>query len=172
MALIATPGAEDADALVTFERVADYATAKGLSFAPNEDLGAPSIRRATTWLCTAWTWKGYRANGRSQALAWPRTGVEDAEGETVDPTTIPTEIEDACCEAAIYEYNNDGGLAPVVVLAERIKSESIGPIRTEYVVGQQSAEASRPILTIVGDMVSGLVAGANANPIIGTAVRR
>lgn len=95
--------------------------------------------------------------------------MEDAEGNAVDPDTIASEIVNACCEASIYEFGNPGGLAPVIVMADRIKSERVGPISTEYVVGY-SPNASRPILTTVSDMVSGLVS-LGASSIVGASVR-
>lgn len=171
MALIVTPGAPDADGLATFEVVRAYALSRGLPFAEHQADGEVSIRRGTTWLCNASPWKGRKTNGRGQALAFPRVGATDGEGEPIDPTTIPAEIVQACCEASIYEHANPGGLSPAIVLADRVRSERIGNMQTEYAPVAASIEAARPVLTVVDDLVAGLRA-ASANPLSGGAVRR
>lgn len=171
MALTITPGGSSDDAMVSFAAVTAYATAHGLTWTVDTALGEPAIRRASAWLSTAFSWKGYKLNGRSQSQAFPRIGVVDGEGHDVDPDTIPVEIQSALCEASVYELANSGGLSPVVVLTDRIKSESIaGAISTEYVVSNMSVEASRPVLLKVRELVSGLVSGAS-NPLVGSAAR-
>lgn len=171
MALIVTPGATDADAFASFATVSAYATAKGLTWTVDATLGEPAIRRSTAYLSNSFTWDGLKTNGRPQALAWPRIGVADAEGWSVDSAAIPQEIVDACCEGAVYELANPGGLNPTVVLAERIKREKTGPLDTEYFGSTPNASDSKPILTLLEDMVSGLTA-RDSNPLVGTAVRR
>ena len=55
-------------------------------------------------------------------------------------------------------------------LTGRVKSEQIGPIRTEYVYAGMSAEAARPVLLLVRDLIGGLLS-ASSNALVGTAVR-
>lgn len=175
MALVVTPGAANADAFATVDAVTAYCEDMGITDwtgaarSPVDDDEA-AIRRATRWLSTAFSWKGTRTNARSQALAWPRTDVEDAEGETVDPDTIPTEIVQACCVAAAYERANPGGLTPEVDMTARVKAERVGPLSTEYFSAPMNAQASRPVLLAVREIVGGLVAGS-ANPLVGTSAR-
>lgn len=175
MALIVTPGAPDADAFVSLDDCDAYCTAQGLlgwteaARSPTEDDEA-AIRRATSWLSNSLTWKGAKTNGRAQALAWPRVGVIDEEGEDVPSNEVPIEIVQACCIAAAYERTNPGGLTPTVNLSNQVKSKGVGPLRKEYFAPAMSAEAAKPILTRVTDLVSGLVAGGTSS-IVGRAVR-
>lgn len=175
MALITTPGAADADAFMSVEDCTTFCEARGLTdwtsaarSPADEDEAA--IRRATAWLSSAFTWKGSRTNGRTQALAWPREDVEDAEGEEVASDEVPTEIVQACCIAAAYERANPGGLTPNVNLTERVKREKVGPIETEYASVAMSADASRPVLTQVLDVISGLLS-SGSNALVGRVVR-
>ena len=175
MALVTTAGAADADAFADVAAVTAFATAYGLTGwttaarSPAADDEA-AIRRATTWLSTAFGWKGARTDGRTQALAWPRTDVEDAEGETVASTAIPTEIVKACCYVAAAERANPGVMSPTVDLTARVKRERVGPLEVEYAAIPNAAELARPVLLVVNDLVSGLVA-AGTNSLVGTAVR-
>lgn len=173
MALVTTAGSSTADAYVSVEDATTYHAARGHDAWVTDGYQATheaAIRRATAWLSVSFSWKGYRTNGRDQALAWPRTDVLDAEDEEVDSDAIPTEIVHACCEAALYELQNPGGLTPNVTLTERVKSERVGPIAVEYATMPNSPELARPTLTLVRDLVSGLVSGSG-NALVGTAVR-
>lgn len=175
MALIVEDGTgkADADAFVSVADCTTYCAAQGLSgWGSTRDAGLDeaAIRRATTWLSNSFTWKGYKLNGRSQALAWPRTDAEDEEGEEVASDEVPAEIVQACCIAASYERANPGGLSPNVTLTDRVKREKIGPIETEYASAAMTADAQRPVLTLVLDVVSGLQA-AGSNSLVGRAVR-
>lgn len=169
-------GLANADAFVSLEDCDDYCTAQGLTDwtsatrSPADDDEA-AIRRATTWLSNSFTWKGSRVNGRAQALAWPREDVVDDEGEDVAEDEVPIEVEQATCIAAAYERANPGGLTPSVTMVDRVKREKVDVIEVEYAVAPMSAEAARPTLTLVLDMIAGLLAGAQ-NPLVGTAVRR
>lgn len=171
MALTTTAGASDADALVSTADCDAYHLARGTTAWTGEEADKEAaIRRATSWLSTAFSWKGYRTNGRDQSLAWPRADVEDGEGEDVPEDEVPVEIVNACCEAAVYELANPGGLSPTVTLTDRVKSRQVGPIRREFFNAPATAEASRPVLLKVRELVSGLVA-TGSNPLVGTAVR-
>lgn len=157
MTLTATAGSSSADAFVTLAAFKTYCDAKGYDYSAYDDDTQiePAIRRGTTHLSVKFTWKGYRTNGRSQSLAWPRTAVYDAEGEEVDSTTIPQEVVDATCEAAWYELST-GSLNPAVVLTDRVKSEQVGALRTEYVDVPAAASSAAPILPLLKSIVSGL----------------
>lgn len=175
MALVVTPGSATADSFVSLADCDTYCEAHGLTDwtsvadSPAEPKEA-ALRRATAFLSSAFTWKGSRTDGRSQALAWPRTDVEDAEGETVAEDAIPVEIVQATCMIAAKELASPGYMSPAVVLADRVKRERVGPIEVEYMGGAMTPEASRPILTLVEDMVSGLLATGGGG-LVGTAVR-
>lgn len=175
MTLVPTPGASNADAFVSLADCDAFCVARGLSDwtgsteSPSDDREA-AIRRATAYLSTAYGWKGYKANGRSQALAWPRSEATDGEGETLADDEIPVEIVQACCFIAAAEVANPGVMTPNVNLSERVKSEGIGSMRVEYVSLPNQAELSRPVVLAVQDLVSGLISGSS-NPLVGSAFR-
>ena len=163
-------GIEAADALVSFAFVTTYASSRGLLWTAVTADGEAAIRRATTNLSTAWSWKGYETHGRGQGQAFPRTDCTDAEGEDIASDEIPVEVQHACAELAVRELAQPGSSAPDVILTERVKSETVGPIRTDYVVGNLDAEAARPAYLLVKDIVGGLLAGTSSS-IFGTSVR-
>lgn len=175
MALVVETGAglSNADAFVSVADCTTYCTNQGLTgwgSTRDADLDEAAIRRATTWLSNSFTWKGSKLNGRAQALAWPRTDVEDEEGEDVASDEVPAEIVTACCIAASYERANPGGLSPNVTLHNRVKSKGIGPLRKEFFAAPLTADAMRPILTQVTDLISGLQA-AGSSSLVGRVVR-
>lgn len=163
MTLTVTPGSATADAFVSLADCNTYCTAHGLTdWAGSDSLKEAAIRRATTYLSTAFSWKGIPSNGREQALAWPRTWVEDADGYAVEGDTIPREVVNACCEIAAREVVTPGFMSPDVVLAERVKSETVGPISTTY-MDNGAASAARPVLLLVRDMLSPLISGGSGS---------
>lgn len=129
-----------------------------------------AVRRGTTNFSTAWTFKGVKTYGRLQGQAFPRTGCTDGEGNEIASDEIPVEAKVACAELALREKRNPGSTAPDVVLTERVKSERVGPISTEYVVGGLDAGASRPVYLLVQDIVGGLLSNSRSS-LFGTAVR-
>lgn len=168
-------GLADADAFVSVADCDTYCAARGLAdwngaVSSPSDTKEAAIRRATAYLSSGFTWKGLRLNGRAQALAWPRTGAEDDENNTVASDEVPVEIVQACCELAGYEIANPGGLTPAVTLTDRVRRESVGPISTEYASTGMSIDAARPVLTLVNDIISGLLSGGS-NSLVGVAVR-
>lgn len=175
MTLTVTPGSATADAFVSLADCDAFCTAQGLTGwtslaeSPPEPREA-AIRRATTYLSNAFTWKGTRTNGRAQALAWPRIDVEDAEGEEVGSDAIPVEIVQACCYVAAAEAATPGVMNPTVDLTARVKREKVGPIETEYASVANQAELARPVLLAIGDLIGGLIAGGT-NSLVGTAIR-
>tara|TARA_R110002051_G_scaffold230715_1_gene292709 strand:+ start:228 stop:758 length:531 start_codon:yes stop_codon:yes gene_type:complete len=175
MTLTATPGSATADAFVTVADCDTYCTAHGLTdwtgatASPADDKEA-AIRRATAYLSNAFSWKGWKTNARAQALAWPRIGVEDEEGNTVASDAIPVEIVQACCHIAAAEAATPGVMNPTVDLTARVKREKVGPLETEYASVANQAELSRPVLLVIGDLVGGLIA-AGTNSLVGSAIR-
>ena len=167
-------GLSSADAFVSLADMADYAAKNGLTDwtsaadSPADDQEA-AIRRATRYLSTGFSWKGYKTNGRSQALAWPRADVEDEEGNEIGSDEVPVEVVNACCEIAVRELVTPGYCTPDVVLSDRVKSERVGPVSVEY-AASYSVDASRPAILIVQDIVGGLLS-VSSNPLVGSAVR-
>lgn len=171
MTLNVTAGDADADAFVTVAAFKAYCDAMGRDYSAYDDDTEiePAIRRGTTFLSTGFTWKGYRTSARAQALAWPRVGATDQEGETVPSDSIPVEIANACCEASWHELTV-GALQPTVTLTERVKSERVGSLSVEYADVANTADAARPVLLLLRAMVSGLVATGSSS-LVGRAIR-
>jgi hypothetical protein len=167
-------GKPDADAFVSLSVFQTYCTAKGYDLAAFDPELAqePAIRRGTAYLSTAISWPGRRAHGREQSLAWPREGVEDAEGWAIPSDEVPVEVKQATCEAAFYELRTPNGLAPAVNLTQQVKSKQVGPMRKEFFAGPMTAQAARPVLTIIRDILAPLLAPTGRNPLVGMAVRR
>lgn len=129
----------------------------GKSLAGSPQAKASAIRRAARYMDSL-NWKGHRTNGRDQGLAWPRTGVTDAEGNEIADNEIPQEVKDAQHIFARAEFQSPGILSPTVVQNEGIKRERVGPLETEYGDPSKRIEAFRPIVTQALDMVEGLLA--------------
>lgn len=168
-------GLADADAFVSVADCDTYCTNKGLTdwtgaaSSPADEKEA-AIRRATAYLSDSFRWKGYKLNGRSQALAWPRTGVLDEEDNVVASDEVPVEIVNACCEIAALEIATPGYTSPNVTLTERVKSEKVGSIAVEYASMPINADSARPVVIRVNDMIAGLLSTTGSS-LVGRAVR-
>jgi hypothetical protein len=176
MALIVTPGAPDADAMISLAYFQAYCAGRGYDLSAYDATikQEPAIRRGSTAMNTSFPWKGTKLNGRAQAQSWPRIGVVDSSGEIVDSATIPTEVEQAAAEASWQELKKPGVLTPVVTPSAQVKSKQIGPMRKEFFEGSGTPEAARPVMLLVQDLVAGLIASTSAtsaNALVGEAVR-
>lgn len=172
MALIVEDGTglANADALVSSAFCDAYHLARGnTAWTGSADVKEPAIRRATAYLSNSFAWRGQKRLRRAQALAWPRTDVTDEAGEAVAYNAVPVEVQQACAEIALAELIIPGCMTPAVVMADRISREEIGQIKVEYALGG-SVDAYRPNMTIVSDLLSGLLCGST-NPLVGSAVR-
>lgn len=169
---------EDGTGLATaesFVSVADadtYHTAKGnATWTGTDAVKEQALRRASVFLSSSYPWAGYPVNARTQALAWPRYDVVDQDGNPVASDEVPREVVNATCEVALRELVTPGSMNPDVTLADKVKREKVGPIEVEYANADVSANASRPVLTIVRDMVGGLLRAGGASGMFGKAVR-
>ena len=163
-------GLAAADAFVSVAGCDTYHTNKGNStWTGTGAVKEVAIRRATAWLSDHFTWKGDLVNGRTQALAWPRYGVVDRNGWSVASDSLPRELVDATCEAALRELVTPGTLTPDVTMTDRVKSEKVSSIAVEYFPAPGSADASRPVVTAIFDMLRGLIKGGGG--LSGKAVR-
>lgn len=116
-----------------------------------------AIRRGSSYISNAFRFKGIRVGGRNQIQAWPRSDVQTDEGWPVDYQSIPREVKSAAAEASFYELENPNALAPSVTLTDRVTQEQVGPLSVTYAPATNDAAASRPILTIVMDMLAPLL---------------
>lgn len=167
-------GLANADALASLAEVDAYHQARGNSAWMD---GATSEReqaivRATQFISTAFSFKGERANQRDQAQAWPRSGVEDAEGYSVPSDAVPVEVRRAVAEVALRELASPGAMTPDYTPHDRISAESVGPISVTYDLSRIDPQGARPVLLVVGDILRGLLAtAATTSTVAGEAVR-
>lgn len=160
MALVVTPGDATADSYASVAQADAWHAGRGNAAweALTEAEKETALRRATTWIDATY---GSRFGAlpvypRVQALAWPRTGVTDADGYAVPHDAIPVEIVRATAEAALREALSPGSLSPDYVASAAVKSERVGPLSVEY-VGGSGASSVQPILTIVDGLLAGLI---------------
>lgn len=162
MALITTIGSATADSYASLSQAGTYCEQRGYTHwadLDDEEDKEPALRKATQWIDGKFRGqiKGRKADAE-QALAFPREGCSDEDGNEIDSDVIPTVWLHAVIEAAQREAANPGTLFPDV--ERETASERVGPIAVTYVAGaDQKTE-----LTAVESMVSGLLAsGGTAN---------
>ena len=119
-----------------------------------------ALIRASSYL-TSLSWIGTRTDGRSQALAWPRTGVVDAEGNDLASDELPAEVRDACIEIALREVASPGVMAPDVTMSAAVKREKIGEIEVEY-LGTASASSAVPVVTAISGLIDQFLVSPNS----------
>jgi len=95
-----------------------------------------ALVEATRWLDRA-NWQGLKTDlVTPQALEFPRTGLTDKDGQSVDSATVPLDVEYACYELAVVLLDDaakpdspDGG--------SNVKRAKAGPAEVEFFVGTQ-----------------------------------
>jgi hypothetical protein len=146
-----------ADAFDTLDNCVLFASQYyGSSLPGSVDSKDAAARRAAAYL-NGLNWKGVRQFGRAQSMAWPRTDASDGEGNQIPEDTVPDEVKRAQHVFARAELLSPGILTPQVVVNEAIKSEQVGPLRTEFFEASRNVEQFRPILTQAQDLIAGLL---------------
>lgn len=100
---------------------------------------------------------GVKAGGRAQQLEWPRSGAIDYEYQPIPADTVPDEVERATYEAALRELVVPGSLSPDYSPSSLIKSETVGPLKTDYAVAEASAGDSppnRPVIPAIDEILA------------------
>lgn len=164
-------GLPDAESYISVEEFKSYADAHGLPYSTSTDVQIEAgLRRGTAYIdgkytmqnsCGRWEsmFSGAKAQGRAQALQWPRSGATDSDGMQIASNEVPREIKGATAEAALREIALPGSLSPDYVAARSIKREKVGPLETEFAVSHASSGAGsvRPVITIVDEMLATLL---------------
>ena len=101
-----------------------------------------ALRYAATTLDGNWIWDG-TITVTTQALGWPRTGVEDDEGRDIASAAIPERVKTAQCELALLHTSS--ALNSNYDRGNAIRREKVGPIETEY-FESATMEARLPII--------------------------
>lgn len=170
-------GKTDADALISLAWFKAYHDARGNDYSSYTDAALEqAIVRATDYLSESYNWAGYKLKERGhndgeQALAWPRSYVVDRNGYSVANDEVPTEVQRATAEVALYEAGTPGGMQPTYTPHDRVKSEKVGPLSTEYDLGRRDAEGARPVLLAVRDLIGQFLKAGAGNRLAGSVVR-
>lgn len=165
-------GLAAADALVSLTYCDTYHSARGNSTWTGDDADKETaIRRASFFLSNSFSWQGYKISARSQALAWPRSGVVDSDGYSVASDEVPDEIEQACAEIALRELVTPGTMTPDYTPSDRVKSEKFGSVAFDYDMSVSGPESVRPVLLVVRDLIGPLLMKNQGTRIAGSAVR-
>jgi hypothetical protein len=149
MALIATPGAANANSFVTLTRANELLALRlftGTWTAALDPDKEAALAWATTLLGTL-PWLGH-ATYADQALAFPMTGLKRPNGQAVDSTTIPIEIERATAELAMRLLSSD----PTVVsgIAQKgITEIQAGPMKVKFTEGFEAKVIPSAIMSLI-----------------------
>lgn len=130
-----------------------------------------AIRRAVAYL-DGLQWTGTRTTGRVQALAWPRTGVTDCEGNAIGANEIPQEVIFAQHVLARVEFQSPGILSPTLSLGAVVRRNKVDVIEQEFDTSRMSGTIAelRPVITMAIDRLSCLLAVKPGGPRIPWAV--
>lgn len=116
-----------------------------------------AIRRAVAYL-DALPWKGSKANGRSQALSWPRTGAADGSGDVIASDEIPAELIAAQHMLTWAEIASPGTLNPSVNMANGKALTGVGDVKWTLTGGEgDSIDAHRTLVMGALDGIVGLM---------------
>ncbi len=100
-----------------------------------------ALRQATRWMDQTYgsRWLGARTEAaRGLGVDWPRSGVVDPDGYSVDSSTTPTEVRHVCAEAGLLLLKGKLDSIPSDVASDatiREKSIGAGPVRKTVVYG-------------------------------------
>ena len=129
ISFITTVGAADANSYVTVAEFNTYVEKLLNSDNLPKSSQTTLIKKlllAATEVIDAETFDGYRTDISVQNLEFPRIGLVDRAGYSIDENTIPQELKDAVCEMAIFLYENQLNHAQHSSWDDEVQSASIG----------------------------------------------
>lgn len=157
-------GLSNADAYQGIADIQTYAVSRMLSFDITDVPKAEgAARRAAVFLDSSYRTRlpGQRVKGRAQSREWPRKNAYDAAGQAIASDEVPAEWLDANAEVAIRELASPGALSPDVVTGKIKKSVTVvGAVSVTYADDADLVGSQRPTLTLVDDLLSGLLSTA------------
>lgn len=164
MALTTTPGSASANSYASVAEADAYhldrANAAWAAAVPADKEAA--LIRATQWLDGRYgdQWPGIRWKLRAQALDWPRVEAYDRDGTVVDYQTIPPEVVDATCEAALRELATPGVLSPDVTPGTAKVLTEVKGIKWTPLRAAAGAEDMSLTITAVDRALAPLIGGS------------
>jgi len=113
---------------------------------------------------------GHKAGGRTQALAWPRTGAFDrCAGEDIPDDEIPQAVVSAAYELALAELQAPGSSSPTITPGRLVKRQKVEGIEREFFGPSEgvsgSADAMRPVLMAVEDALRCILVPASGGSV-------
>lgn len=166
--LEATPGAEDANAYATVEEAEAYAAYRigGAAFvALTDDQKIQALVTAAREIDTLEADPGFIGDRTDddQVLAWPRSGT-DFDDDQLPTSLINANIELAISYAPAFAAGFSGDVLTNNASNGNIKSETVGPLSTEYFqAGAVSATALERLPAVVQRLLTGLVVQTSAD---------
>lgn len=160
MVLVVTPGASNADSYATLAACDAYHAALGrATWSGSDPLKEQALRRATLWLDGVYRrrWSGERSYRRNQSREWPRSNAYDIQDNVLDPITIPPEVVNATCEAALRELVKPGSLSPDVVPGQMKVLTGVKGINWTPLRQSASVNDMAPTLLAVSNALSGII---------------
>jgi hypothetical protein len=149
MALVVETGGivAGAESYVTAAEYAAFHLAYfGTAETATEAVQEAALRRAGAYM-DALEWSGQKAQGRLQAMAWPRSWMQDREGFAVDATTIPDEVKEAQMLFARAEILEPGALSPNFTASKQKTLIEVKGIRWQAPNLSATASANRQVVT-------------------------
>ena len=125
MALIATPGAVDANSYVSLaEGEAYFLDRSHVSSWDSWAEKSESLMLASQMLDWYTTWKGNKT-ATTQSMQWPRTGALRPDGTEIDSDVIPNDVKTAVFELALSSISEDRTKDSDLAGLEQIKAGSL-----------------------------------------------
>lgn len=163
MALITTPGDLTANSYASLVEASAYHSARGnATWTGSDTLKEAALIRATQWIDGRYgdLWPGIRWKLRGQALDWPRVEASDRDGTVLDYDTIPVEVLNATCEAALRELVTPGSLSPDVTPGTAKVLTEVKGIKWTPLRASASANDMTLTITAVDRALAPLIGGA------------
>lgn len=154
----------NADSYVSIEYADTYFTARGFSswFEKTDEDKEIELIKATEYVDASFDWRGRKATAE-QALAFPRKGLIDNDGFTVDG--IPAKIMQTVCDAVMFS-------ATFSVAEENgaVTSERVGSISVSYDVSKK--ERGKTLYDAINLKLKGLYIDRNKKGVYSIEVQR
>jgi hypothetical protein len=160
MTLIVTPGGADSNSYATLVEADAYHDTR---LHNSEWTGATdSVKEAaliwaTRTLDANFYWDG-RKSTETQALDWPRSGVTDSDGYSIDSDIVPIQVKYAESELAFLLIKNDRTLA-VDPNQDGVKELKINGIMLKFEIAPMQAALAASVVTLVQEFGKFIGAG-------------
>lgn len=167
MTIVVTAGSASAVAYDTAANADAYFTERGITTWTGTDAAKEAaLIRGADYLDRRYNgrWVGVKSTS-TQAMAWPRSYVDDVDGYAIDADEIPLAVKRANYEAALLVLTGTD-LEPVLTRGgaptrERVKA---GPVETE--TEYNAGAPARSVITTIDGLLEGLVTDSGSTPLL------